>query len=987
MRLIVQIQQLRERVLTASPAQLPDLEREARALLADAKNTPLEAKAQELFSDIARLTSADNGESTHASPAIRGLVRRARIRVEMAGDPDDITEAIDILTEAMALDANDEDVINLLVQAANNNPQAAQRVQDLFNQHEVERNVLPPVPEPEAPASDANNDAPASPTDEAADEALEAQNTDAAPPVPKTSSLSADQAIDRYVRRARIRLDMVSSEDDVDEALDVLGTAIALDNSNPQVIDLLQQAATHGGQAARRVRDLFARYNVDAPMNKAPQAPPPAPEKRASTQPGTPQRPPSEPAQPLPPEDANPARPVDDTPLTPDIGDLQIREPRFSPGRDTKRVLGGSSDEDTSPQYVQNPPQQQPAPQAPPPQQQMPPTPPAQTAPAFDAELEDLMAEITEEYYAGNYQRTIELANRILARDPNNKTAQEYRQKSEDNLIRGVVPDHRIPFDARVSYNRANSLVRAGNYEEASKLYREAREIAERDGILSWKDVEQALLDIQDLALARELMNEGDRLLDADNWAEAVRKYEGALRVVPNDPQVEERLNTVLKIQKDSETVLVELSLVSGTLDEQVQQLLDIRTKLARMRQLLPSSTRLVDIQQDVDSKLTGVRSQLHERARAALERVQADSSINERINLTEEAIRLAEFSVELNPGDSEAGKILMEARAIAGDLQRAKQSIDRSSKLVIQNLDSEIEQAREMLSGLSGFAQDERYRLVVNDLFNRYQERAEIAIEEGDVEGAQRWMTAMNDDPFRILGRRAEVVRLETQIRGRHRRRRTFAGGIIIIIIALLGGAAFAARPQIEAALFPTETPTPTITLTPSITPTATATNTPTATPTPSDTPTATDTATWTVTPSPTYTPSWTPTPSQTPTHTHTPTHTNTPTATGTATDTPTITSTPTITPTPPSLCEVFVATETNINLRAEPDLSAGRVSLLGIGDEIEVTEQILDESNIVWYRVRVLPANADEQLIGWVRSDTVEQRTQCPFVPGADN
>ena len=72
-------------------------------------------------------------------------------------------------------------------------------------------------------------------------------------------------------------------------------------------------------------------------------------------------------------------------------------------------------------------------------------------------------------------------------------------------LIRGIVPDHRIPFEARVAYNRANSLVRAGNYEQASGLYREARELAERDGILTWKDVEQALLDIQDLALAREL--------------------------------------------------------------------------------------------------------------------------------------------------------------------------------------------------------------------------------------------------------------------------------------------------------------------------------------------------------------------------------------------------------------------------------------------------------------------------------------------------
>ncbi|MFN8374483.1 MAG: hypothetical protein U0694_16595 [Anaerolineae bacterium] len=68
------------------------------------------------------------------------------------------------------------------------------------------------------------------------------------------------------------------------------------------------------------------------------------------------------------------------------------------------------------------------------------------------------------------------------------------------------MPDHRILFDARVAYNRANPRC-AGNGDEAEKLYREARDLAGRSGIMNWKDAEQALLEIQDLALARELLN------------------------------------------------------------------------------------------------------------------------------------------------------------------------------------------------------------------------------------------------------------------------------------------------------------------------------------------------------------------------------------------------------------------------------------------------------------------------------------------------
>ena len=89
--------------------------------------------------------------------------------------------------------------------------------------------------------------------------------------------------------------------------------------------------------------------------------------------------------------------------------------------------------------------------------------------------IDELLTRLTESYYSGEYQQTIDVANRILAIQANNPTALEYREKSEDNLIRGIVPDHRIPFEARVAYNRANSLVRAGNYEQASGLYREAR--------------------------------------------------------------------------------------------------------------------------------------------------------------------------------------------------------------------------------------------------------------------------------------------------------------------------------------------------------------------------------------------------------------------------------------------------------------------------------------------------------------------------------
>jgi hypothetical protein len=446
----------------------------------------------------------------------------------------------------------------------------------------------------------------------------------------------------------------------------------------------------------------------------------------------------------------------------------------------------------------------------------------------------------------------------------------------------------------------------------------------------------------------------------------------------------------VRRVQQDADQVAVKLNMLGGTLEDQVTQLQTTRTSLARIRQLLPTSQRLMQTQKEVDAKLNGVKTQLNDQARAALNRVQNATSLEDRLILTNEALRLMDFAIQLDPSDTSTSELMMEARATAGDMARAKQIIERSASLIAQNFDSELTQARTMLAGLSNYAQDERYRMVVNELLSRYMERAEMAVMEGDINTAQSWLDAMRDEPFRILGRRTEIFRLENAIRAQRNRSRLIVGGIIIIILVVLAILAFATRPQWEAALFPTATPTTTATATPTETftpsPTLTPSDTPTITPTftPSLTPTFTSTPTWTWTPSPTWTPSWTPTASLTPTHTATPTETFTPSPSPTETTTPTVTNTPTITPTPPELCRLIVVGPQGIFLREEPTPVSNSIAVLNIGqvmDALERTNQRGIDNGPLWYKVRVLLP--DRQAEGWVRSDLVSEITECPPVP----
>ena len=716
-----------------------------------------------------------------------------------------------------------------------------------------------------------------------------------APPTPEAA------AVRGLLRRARIRIEIAGDEDDIDEAIDILAEALDQDPNNDEIHELLSQAAQRSPHLEMKVRGLLERYGIEM---KAPPAPRPAPS----------------PAAPPP----------------------QEREKPAAPARSASQAASISSEQ-----------------------------------------VNAMLSDVSQAYYSGDYQRTVDLANRVLAEDPDNVQAKDYRQKAEDNLLRGVVPDHRIPFDARISYNRANSLVRAGNYDEAERLYREARDLAARAGITSWKDVEQALLDIQDLALARELLAEGDRLLAADDWDNALLKYEGAMRVVPNDPLAQERIDLVRSVRQQFDQATVQLNMATGALNERARELQQLLNMLASLQQLLPGSERIKRLVREINERIDNLIGQLYNQAQGALTRMESATVLDERLRLTTDAVRALEVAAELDPGNIDINNLLQRARQSEADMAEARHIIERASALVAQNYENELSQARTMLAGLRGYAQDPRYRMIVSDLLARHLEHAEAALDNNDPQGAQRWLDVAKEEPFRILGRRTEILRLEEEVR--HMRRRRYGVWMIsaIVLIIILAAVAFATQSTWEPIINPpTDTPTLTSTITPTHTATYdsdgyanrhTLTPTYTLTPTPSYTPSLSPTPTWTYTPSYTPTHTYTPTPSSTPTYTYTPSITPTP------SDTPTYTYTPSITPTPTVLCYVYADREA-VNVRAQPNPAGILIYTISLGQSMDVMAQQIGTDNQRWFQVKFEVESA--LITGWVRADLVKELggSRCP-------
>ncbi len=723
-----------------------------------------------------------------------------------------------------------------------------------------------------------------------------------APPTPEAA------AVRGLLRRARIRIEIAGDEDDIDEAIDILAEALNQDPNNAEIHELLQQAAQRSPHLEMKVRGLMDRYGLDMkPVQAQRPAPPPTPEREQTA-----------------------SRPA------------------------------------------------------------------SQAGPVSSEQVNALLSDVSQAYYSGDYQRAVDLANRVISEDPDNAQAKDYRQKAEDNLLRGVVPDHRIPFDARIAYNRANSLVRAGNYDEAERLYREARDLTARAGITSWKDVEQALLDIQDLALARELLAEGDRLLAADDWDNALLKYEGAMRVVPNDPLSQERIDLVRSVRQQFDQAAVQLNMTTGSLNERAREFQRLLNMLASLQQLLPGSERIKRLVREIEERIDHIIGQLYNQAQGALTRMDSATVLDERLRLTSEAVRSLEVASELDPGNIDIGGLLQRARQGEADMAEARHVIERASALIAQNYENELSQARTMLAGLRGYAQDPRYRMIVADLLARHLERAEAALDNNDPQGAQRWLDIGKEEPFRILGRRTDILRMEEEVRHMRRRQYGIWGISALVLLIVLGAAAFATQDTWQPILnpptdtptrTPTITPTSTVTLTPTPTLTETLTPTLTNTPTPSYTPslspTPTETSTPTETPTPTYTPSRspTPTPSETPTPTHTPSITPTPSDTPEPTATPTLTYTPSITPTPSVLCFVFANREA-VNVRAQPNPSGIVIFVASIGQSMDVMAQQIGTDNQRWFQVRFEVDQA--RLTGWVRADLVREisSSRCPVL-----
>lgn len=466
-------------------------------------------------------------------------------------------------------------------------------------------------------------------------------------------------------------------------------------------------------------------------------------------------------------------------------------------------------------------------------------------APASD-EVEILQKQLIDIYYQGEYRRTIQICNSILSYDPDNRLAKEYKAKAEDYIQRGVVPDVRLPLDARIAFNRGTSAIRASQYEEAKVLFESALRTAKGSGIDYWKDAEEALQQIDNLALSKDLRDAGDRLVAKDRWEEALESYENALAVI-DEPRARRKYELLSHIVKQHKRATVQVALVSGQLLEMANTIVELRSVVNDARVELPESQKLLELVATVEARARDVRARLQERGETLLAQSDNAPAVSERLRLAQDSLQNLEAAHALQPEDSNTDNVRIQAQAQVSKLENIKAVIEGARQRLSKRDSSSLNEIRAALEDLTEYAEDPVYRSTVATLHHQVLEQAQLALEHKDLLDARSWLTKAEDRPFNILGRSHDVKRLEKILEeqeGEISRAKTqkqlrkygaLAGGILGVIVL------FALTSTIwRPLLFPTATATPTVTPTSTPMPTVTPTDVPTPTSVPSPTPLA---------------------------------------------------------------------------------------------------------------------------------------------------
>lgn len=202
---------------------------------------------------------------------------------------------------------------------------------------------------------------------------------------------------------------------------------------------------------------------------------------------------------------------------------------------------------------------------------------------ALPSTVQDFLIDADDNYYAGEYERAVQLYHQVLKLDPENIRAKEYLAKAE---IKRTAPEsiNELPRSALQLYRRARSHIAARDFLTAIRLINAAIESANENG-KEYPDAERSLDEAQDLLIADEFWKKGKDIAEKGQYKEAISFYEKAIKLDPTNQLLRQEIAVQYKLE-NPEIEKYKMKLDRAVKAEQWGVALDLFNKLLI---LLPS--------------------------------------------------------------------------------------------------------------------------------------------------------------------------------------------------------------------------------------------------------------------------------------------------------------------------------------------------------------------------------------------------------------
>lgn len=147
--------------------------------------------------------------------------------------------------------------------------------------------------------------------------------------------------------------------------------------------------------------------------------------------------------------------------------------------------------------------------------------------------IQDFSADANDAYYAGEYEKAIQLYRQVLKLDPDNAHAKDHIAKAEIKRRTGETASG-LPRAAEQYYRRARSYIAAREIATAMNLLSAAIEAA-RAKDMKYPEAEDALNNMNNLLLADDFKQKARQAVRIEQWKDALELYNKALALDPTD--------------------------------------------------------------------------------------------------------------------------------------------------------------------------------------------------------------------------------------------------------------------------------------------------------------------------------------------------------------------------------------------------------------------------------------------------------------------